>query len=238
MNLLGGADGDRMSCSLMKPPAHLTPSPVSPPAWAQTRPCHTPVVAASGCKGEAPSEARPKSRRLLMALIYGAPGEVGMGRPLGHMFLLPITLLTVTWTVGWDAINLKPPVAGRGTSRAIQTTSKHRTPAPSAKGDTGISGHASGAWATRAKSEYLLLKVEDVHIDNIKSDNLGASRGEPAAGGGMRNTSPTCVSDVTGRSDKIVKAMIIAAQDSSRGSLDSIMTAVDPTATSERADTT
>jgi hypothetical protein len=43
------------------------------------------------------------------------------------------------------------------------------------------------------------------------------------------------VSDVTRRSDKIAKAMIIAAQHSSRGSHDSIMTAVAPAATPDGA---
>jgi hypothetical protein len=42
-----------------------------------------------------------------------------------------------------------------------------------------------------------LLKVEDVHIEDINCDNLGASSGEPAASGGARNTSPFRVSDVT-----------------------------------------
>jgi hypothetical protein len=62
-----------------------------------------------------------------------------------------------------------------------------------------------------AKSEYFLLKVEDVHIESVNSDNLGASGGEPSASGGARNTSPRCVSDVTRRSDEIAEAMIIPA---------------------------
>ena len=48
-----------------------------------------------------------------------------------------------------------------------------------------------------AKSEYFLLKVEDVHIEDVNSDNLGASRCEPASSGGARNTSPFRVPDVT-----------------------------------------
>jgi len=75
-----------------------------------------------------------------------------------------------------------------------------------------------------AKSEYFLLKAEDVQIDNVDSDNLGVSRGQPAASGGARNTSPSCVSDVTRRSDKIAKAMIIPSLNASRGSHDSIIT--------------
>ncbi len=48
-----------------------------------------------------------------------------------------------------------------------------------------------------AKSEYFLLKFEDVHIENVNSDNFGAIRCEPAVSSGARNTSPFCVSDVT-----------------------------------------
>ncbi len=89
-----------------------------------------------------------------------------------------------------------------------------------------------------AKSEHFLLKVDNIHIDNVKRDNLGASRGEPAASGGARNTSPSCMSDVSRRSDEIAKTMIIAAQNSSRGRHDSIITAVAPTATRDKANTT
>ncbi len=48
-----------------------------------------------------------------------------------------------------------------------------------------------------AKGEHFLLKVETTHIDNVNGDDLGASRGEPAASGGARNTSPFRVPDVT-----------------------------------------
>ena len=48
-----------------------------------------------------------------------------------------------------------------------------------------------------AKSKYFLLKVEEVHIEDVNSDNFGASRGEPAASSGARNTSPFRVSNVT-----------------------------------------
>ncbi len=48
-----------------------------------------------------------------------------------------------------------------------------------------------------AKGEYFLLKVEDVHIEDVNRDNFGASRCEPAASGGARDTSPFRVPDVT-----------------------------------------
>jgi hypothetical protein len=76
-----------------------------------------------------------------------------------------------------------------------------------------------------------LLEIEDVHIEDVNSDNFGVSRGEPAASGGARDTSPFCVSDVTRRSDKLAEAMIISAQSSVRGAHYSIMTSVAVAAT-------
>ncbi len=66
-----------------------------------------------------------------------------------------------------------------------------------------------------SKSEYFLLKAEDVHIEDVNSDNLGASRCEPASSRGAWNTSPFRVSDVTCGSDKIAEPMVISAQSSS-----------------------
>jgi hypothetical protein len=88
-----------------------------------------------------------------------------------------------------------------------------------------------------AKIEDFLLKSEEVHFEDVNGDNVGASRGEPAASRGARNTSPSCVSDVTRRSDKIAEAMIVSAQESNRGSHDSIITAIASTATPDGTDT-
>ena len=76
-----------------------------------------------------------------------------------------------------------------------------------------------------AKGEDFLLKATDIHIDNVDRDNLGPSRGHPAASGGARNTSPSCVSDVTRRPDQIAKSMIIPLLNASCGNHDTIITA-------------
>ncbi len=98
--------------------------------------------------------------------------------------------------------------------------------------------HRNEAFDAFAKSQYFLLEADDVHIDNVKSDNLRRRRGEPTASRGPGNTLPSCVSDVTRRSDKIAKAMIVASLNSSRGSHDSIMTVTAPAATPSRAEKT
>ncbi|MAE67260.1 MAG: hypothetical protein CMJ18_23610 [Phycisphaeraceae bacterium] len=68
-----------------------------------------------------------------------------------------------------------------------------------------------------AKREHFLLKAADVQINNVDRDNLDARRGQPAASGGARNPSPSRVSDVTDRSDKIAKSMVISLLNESRG---------------------
>ena len=79
-----------------------------------------------------------------------------------------------------------------------------------------------------AQSEHFLLKAEDVQIDNVGRDNLGTSRFPPSPRGGVRNTSPSRVSDVTGRSDKITKSMVISLLNASFGNHAAmIATAVD-----------
>jgi hypothetical protein len=60
------------------------------------------------------------------------------------------------------------------------------------------------------------LEDEDVHIENVNSEDLSMSRFEPAASGGARNTLPFRVRGVTGGSDKITKPMVISAQSSNR----------------------
>ena len=66
------------------------------------------------------------------------------------------------------------------------------------------------------KSESFLPKIDNIHVDNVNGDNFGASRGEPAASSGASNASPSCVSDVSCRSDKIAEPMVIPAQSTSR----------------------
>ena len=80
------------------------------------------------------------------------------------------------------------------------------------------------------KSKHFLLKAEDVQIDDVYSYNLGTRGGQPTASGGARNTSPSCVPDVTRRLDKIAKSMIIPLLHASSVNHDSIITAVAHTA--------
>lgn len=72
------------------------------------------------------------------------------------------------------------------------------------------------------KSEHLTLQVTKACINDVQSDDLGGSRGEPAACCRAWNASSRRVSNDSGRSDQIAEAMIVPAKSSSRGSHDSI----------------
>ena len=77
-----------------------------------------------------------------------------------------------------------------------------------------------------AQSEHFLLKAEDVQIKNVDRDEVGTSRGDPASRGGTRNTSPSRVFDISCRSDKIAKSMVVALLKASRVNHDSIIATV------------
>ena len=76
---------------------------------------------------------------------------------------------------------------------------------------------------TISQSEQFLLKTENVNFADVDSNDLGASRFEPAVGCGARNTSLECVSNVAGRSDEFTEAMVISALNTSRSNHDSII---------------
>ena len=86
--------------------------------------------------------------------------------------------------------------------------------------------HRNQPLHTFAKGKHFLLEAEDVQIDNVNRNQLGARRGQPAARGGARNTSPSCVPDLARRSDKIAEAMVVPSLNARRGNHDSIITTV------------
>ena len=77
---------------------------------------------------------------------------------------------------------------------------------------------------TISKRQYFLLQVMGIPINHVKRDNLSTRRGHPTASGGPWNASPSGVADVTRRSDKIAKSMIISLLCTSGGNHAHIIT--------------
>ena len=75
-----------------------------------------------------------------------------------------------------------------------------------------------------SKRQYFLLQVMGIPINHVDRYNLGTRRGHPAARGGARNAPLSRMSNVTRRSDKITKPMIISLLCTSGGNHANIIT--------------
>jgi hypothetical protein len=69
-----------------------------------------------------------------------------------------------------------------------------------------------------------LLEPEEIPIDDVYCDDFGVRRVQPAACGGARNATSSCLSNVASRTDEIPQAMVVSVSNARRGIHGSIIT--------------